>query len=164
MSKVLKLTAPTASESQEQSAVISWWSSYARTKGIDERLLMASANGAVLAGDAKHRAIQMARLKRCGFRNGVPDLFLAKPSVWRPDGGFHIDVFHGLWIELKRIGGKATPAQIEMADVLRRAGYCCVIAEGAQEAIRAIRAYLGDPEPSTRAKPAVMTPTQAREG
>jgi hypothetical protein len=38
--------------------------------------------------------------------------------------------------------------QIEVADILRRQGYNVVIAEGSDEAIRAIRAYLGDPMPS----------------
>ena len=49
-------------------------------------------NGAVLAGDARQRAIQMAKMKRMGFKNGVSDCFLAVPK-----GGFA-----GLWIEMKR--------------------------------------------------------------
>jgi hypothetical protein len=56
--------------------------------------------------------------------------------------------FGGLWLEMKKIGAKATPAQIEMVDLLRYAGYNALITEGSDEAIRAIRAYLGDPMPS----------------
>lgn len=144
--KPFKLAAPIASEAAEQSAVITWWSSYARTRGLDERLLIASANGAVLAGDAKHRAIQMARLKRTGLRVGVPDLFLAKSRHAKPIevlADFEPTLFHGLWIEMKRVGGKATPEQVEMADVLRRQGYNVVLAEGFDEARRAIMGYLG---------------------
>lgn len=160
MTKPLRLTAPVASESDEQAAVVSWWASYSRTKGLDERLLMASANGAVLAGDARYRAIQMNRLKRGGFRNGVPDLFLAVPATLHGSG--LLTLFNGMFIELKRIGGKATPEQLEMATLLRDQGYNVIIAEGAQEAIRAIRAYLGDPEPTHVRKPAVIAPDKAR--
>jgi hypothetical protein len=149
--KPLKLTPLIPTEAQEQSAVIDWWSRYAPAHGLDERLLIASANGAVLAGDAKHRAIQMARLKRSGLRVGIPDLFLAVQN----------DLFAGLWIELKRIGGKATPEQVEMADTLRRQGYCAILAEGASEAIRAITAYLGSTQPRRYGQ---SEPTQALPG
>ncbi len=55
---------------------------------------------------------------------------------------FMATLFPGLFIELKRKGGKASPEQLEMADFLRRAGYNVVIAQGFDEARRAIEAYL----------------------
>lgn len=142
--------APEPSETQEQQAVLQWWASYAPTKGIDERLLFAIPNGSVLAGDSRHRAIQMARLKREGLRVGVPDLMLAWPkhgicSQKTNDAtiSWSQPLFFGLYVELKRKGGKASPDQLEMADLLRRAGYSVVIAIGFDEARQAIVGYLG---------------------
>jgi hypothetical protein len=100
---------------------------------------MSIPNGTVLAGDAKHRAIQMNNLKRTGLRVGAPDLFLAIPSFVG-----QMFLFAGLFIELKAIGGEASPAQLEMATLMRKQGYNAVIAEGFLEAQRAIMAYLGD--------------------
>jgi len=57
-------------------------------------------NGAVLAGDAKHRAIQMNALKKAGVLPGFPDLVLFDRRVRRV--GF---------IEVKAAGNKQTPSQ-----------------------------------------------------
>lgn len=143
--------APLPTESQEQCAVISWWALYCKTKGLHENLLFMVPNGSVLAGDARGRAIQMARLKREGLRKGAPDLMLATPKFDCPriNGKFLVNLakppvtlFFGLFVEMKRIGEKARPEQIVFADMLRRQGYSVVIAQGADEAIRAINGYL----------------------
>jgi hypothetical protein len=80
VAKVLRLRAPVASEFAEQVAVIEWFRWWAPTMGVDARLLMASANGAYLAGDASQRARQVSKLKAAGMRTGVPDLLLALPT------------------------------------------------------------------------------------
>ena len=72
-----KVAAPAASEREIQSAVVQWFRAFAPTRGIDPNLLMASASGAVLAGDAKHRAIQMNNLKRGGLVVGAPAMAIA---------------------------------------------------------------------------------------
>lgn len=131
--------APQATEHAEQAAVCAWWAAYSRSKGLDERLLMASAGGAHLAGDARVRAIQSHKLKASGYRVGTPDLFLANPRYFRESG---VVTFYGLFLELKRKGGKASIEQRGYADLLRRQGYCCVIAYGFEEAQRAIKSYL----------------------
>ena len=120
-------------ESQHQIALVQWWTLYAATHKIDPRLLMSSQAGAHLAGDARRRAIAVARMKREGWQAGVPDLMLAIP---RPG------VFAGMFLELKRIGGKLEPHQADYHDLLRRSGYNCVTCYGADECIRAITAYL----------------------
>jgi hypothetical protein len=74
VAKVLRLRAPVASEFAEQVAVIEWFRWWAPTMGVDARLLMASANGAYLAGDASQRARQVSKLKAAGMRTGVPDI------------------------------------------------------------------------------------------
>jgi len=145
--KSLKLTPLVPTETQEQSALIQWWAMYAASRKIDQRLLLSIPNGAVLAGDARRRAMQMARLKREGLRPGVPDLMLAIPRVerhGRDANGWPVTIFNGLFVEMKRIGGKPTKDQLEMADLLRRQGYNVVIAEGYDEARRAIEGYLRD--------------------
>lgn len=70
--------------------------SYLSARGIES---VAVPNGAVLAGDARSRAIQMNALKRDGLKVGFPDLlaFCPKGRI-----GF---------IEVKVEGGKLSPAQ-----------------------------------------------------
>ena len=129
---------PVATESQEQQAVVEWWDSYCKTQRLDYRLLVAIPNGSVLAGDARRKAMQAARLKREGMRPGHPDLQLA---VMR--GGYG-----GLKIEMKRKGWKPLKSdlhfglQLEYMMLLKTQGYLCATAAGAKEAIEAIEYYL----------------------
>ena len=128
---------PVASESQEQRALIAWWETYARSKGIDPRLLIAIPNGGHLAGGPRQRAIQMRRLKLEGLRVGCPDLFLAVPRA--PSS--KLGTMGGLWIELKTERGKASEAQYDMLNLLG-ADYCARLAFGWDDARRLIEAYL----------------------
>lgn len=146
-------TSALPTERAEQMAVCDWWASYCKTRGLHENLLLSIPNGSVLAGDSKRRAIQMNNLKRTGLRIGAPDLMLAVPRRHlhptnlgigiNVAGYLTVDLFSGLFIEMKRRGEKGRPEQIAFADLLRRQGYSCVIACGADEAIRAVRGYLG---------------------
>ena len=129
----------TPSESASQKAVCQWWASYCRTRGMDERLLIAVPNGSVLAGDSRQRAIQMAKLKATGFRVGFPDLMLLRQKMAEL---VDLTLFHGLMIEMKKRGNKPTKEQAEYHDLLRRAGYNVVVCWSSDEAIRAIRGYL----------------------
>jgi hypothetical protein len=71
--------------------------SYLAALGIDA---IHAANGSVLAGDAKARAIQSNALKKAGVLPGFPDLILFDRKVRRV--GF---------MELKSAKGKLTPSQ-----------------------------------------------------
>lgn len=128
--------------------MIKWFDSFARANGIDPRLLFSIPNGSVLAGDATRRAIQMGKLKREGLRPGVPDLMLAAPKLFTPitdpPTSQRITLFHGMLIEMKRRGQnvKRGSDQAQMIELLRLAGYNVVVCQGADEAIRAITAYL----------------------
>ncbi len=154
-----RLKSKPLTEFGEQALTVTWWASYCRTKGLDERLLMSSMGGSVLAGDAKQRGIQMARAKASGYRAGTPDLMLAVPKKSEGVNVASINgdpttlrlvrdksgpiLFSGLFIEMKRKDApKPPPAQLEMAALLRRQGYNCVIAKGFEEARRAIQGYL----------------------
>ena len=114
-------------EAQEQRAVISFWRMYAPYRGLDERLLMHTAN------ERKTTPRQGAYLKAQGVRAGWPDLFLALPAA----------DYHGLFIELKRIGGRTTKAQEEIHALLRARGYLVLVCYGYQQAVNDLMHYVG---------------------
>ncbi len=115
------------SESQIQCRIMDWWRVMHRQFGVpDERLLMAFP----LAGARTPR--NGARMKREGLRAGTPDMFLA---VGR---GSH----HGLWIELKKETGVASPEQKAALIALRSQGYEAYLCIGYGQAIAAITDYL----------------------
>ena len=123
---------PIPLEYQEQIAVIDWWRVFCRTINQDERLLFCIPNGTWLSGNLASRSRQTSKLKAMGMRPGVPDLMLA----------LHTYVFPGMFIEMKRTKGSTTaPEQVVMISLLRRAGYNVIVARGADEAIKAIKAY-----------------------
>ena len=69
-----------------------------------------------------------AMLKRLGTRAGVSDLFFPRGN----------SEFKGIWIEMKSIVGKPSPAQLQFLDEMRAEGYMGIVANGAQEAINCI--------------------------
>lgn len=69
---------------------------------------------------------------------GEPDLFV--PCVKYKDG---LMVAGGLFIELKREGGKATKEQLERVKYYNEHGYIARVAHGAELAIKAILEYTG---------------------
>jgi hypothetical protein len=75
-----------------------------------------------------------AQLKRAGVRAGVPDLFLPVPR----------GEYHGLYIELKRVGGKHPEGrQRECIAFLREQGYRVEVCFGHKAAWAALEDYLG---------------------
>lgn len=80
-----------------------------------------------------HRALSEAkRFKAQGVRAGVPDLFLPVAS----------DGYHGLFIELKSMSGKASKDQLYWIDELNKEGYLAIICYGWVEAVNKIIKYL----------------------
>lgn len=74
-----------------------------------------------------------ARLKAEGVKRGVPDICVAIPR----------GVYHGLWIEMKRIeSGRTAERQIEMQNRLLDEGYCAVVCRGAEQAWIELQHYL----------------------
>jgi len=119
-------------ESAEQAIVVRWFvAQYPRLW----RHLQASQNGAVLSGNAAQRAIQVRRLKAMGMVVGQADLFLALPRVNS----------HGLYIEMKSEVGKISPEQREFLDDMSSQGYITMVANGADQAINAIKFYMKSP-------------------
>ncbi len=133
MAAAFKLTAPIPLESDECAWLLEW-AAVTRHQGrrVSDLLVMIP-NGAVLAGDAKHRAMQMARMKRQGFKDGVFDYFLPVGSCGYP----------GLWLEMKRSRrGIISSEQSEFQQLMQSLGWATSICAGWEAAARAITRYL----------------------
>ena len=113
------------SEHEEQKALFAW--ARLATKNHPElSLLHAIPNGG-------HRDIRVARkLKAEGVKPGVPDMCL---PVARGD-------YHGLYIELKKSGGRPSDNQKTWLSDLNAQGYKAVIAYGWVDAKTIIEEYL----------------------
>ena len=119
-------------EHAEQVVVVKWFYHYSKTIGVDYRQLVAVPNGQILFRFANNPNAVLSYLHAEGMRDGMLDLVLFVPK-WD---------FHGMLCEMKRrVGGKVSDDQNEMAAVLRKAGYHCIVAPGADIAIARIKAY-----------------------
>lgn len=131
-------------ESQIQSQLIAWWRVAHKGLGVaDARLLMMIPNGSYFGGGFTARgqslgAIRFANLKRQGFVQGAPDLFLAVPRGQMASACFH----GGLWLEMKTAVGRLAPAQKELHGLLHAQGYAVVTAYSFEEGVDAITTYL----------------------
>lgn len=131
-------------EAQIQSQFIQWWQMAHRGLGVpDARLLIMVPNGAYLGAGVKETrrgpvalaAIRFGQLKRQGFIQGAPDLFLAVPRV---------PTFAGLWIEMKRPKrGVVSDEQRVLHALLRAQGYAVSVAYGFDQAVNCVVDYLG---------------------
>ena len=121
--KASELPAPL--EAEEQMALFQWAQA---SMGLYPELywLFHVPNG------EKRDKITAAKLARMGVKSGVPDIFLLIPR----------DGYHGLVVELKRKGGKASPEQMDWLDNQMREGYCVAICEGWETAKDFILKYL----------------------
>lgn len=81
---------------------------------------------------AKRSPRLMARLRREGFRKGIPDWCL--PVGRGP--------YNALWLEFKRPGGKPTEEQAEMLARLAEEGSATHIVDDAAKGLEIVRAYL----------------------
>lgn len=125
-----RLSAPRAREADEQKALIRYAAVKARQ---DARwgMLFSIPNG--MRASSIHQAVLA---KKTGLKRGVPDLFLPVPT----------QDWHGLFVELKRSGGKASDLSADQMDWLQRLhdlGYRAVVAFGWREAAEEIHHYLG---------------------
>jgi hypothetical protein len=123
---------PPPLEHAEQSVFFQWaMLNHAQFPGLEN--LFAVPNGGYKLGKAL-----AALFKRTGLRTGVPDLVL--PVARFP--------FHGLYIEMKRVGSPPSATSKEQRDwraALRAQGYASVEAHGDQEAREAVEWYYGLP-------------------
>nr|WP_281377077.1 VRR-NUC domain-containing protein [Deinobacterium chartae] len=86
---------------------------------------------AIPSGENRH-VLNAIRLKAQGVRPGVPDLCLPVPS----------GPYHGLYIELKALGGRASKDQSAWIRRLSAAGYRAAVCKGWRAARDVILEYL----------------------
>jgi len=124
------MTKSIPSEHAEQATLVQW---FERQYPQYDHLLVASMNGAYLAGNARQRAIQINRAKQAGLRTGFPDLFLpVRSKQW-----------HGLFIEMKRTKNSSTSKeQKQWISELNTLGYVAVVCKGHRAAVEVINEYL----------------------
>jgi hypothetical protein len=96
-----------ATEAQHQEALFSWWALVHHRYGLPECALIHIPN------EGKRSVQNALRLKRQGLRKGCSDILLCA----------HNSKFHGLWIELKRWGGRATQEQLDFIEAMKDCGY-----------------------------------------
>lgn len=116
-------------EHQEQAALIQW-GKLNEYKHPELKLLFAIPNGG-------HRHIAVAhKMKQEGVRSGVPDLFL---PVARGE-------YHGLFIEMKCVGGKPSQNQAVWLANLTQQGYMTIVCFNWITAKDAVVKYLVMPD------------------
>ena len=115
----MKTTKPTASETDEQIAVIEYCDVY----GIPIYHI---------ANEGKRTYYTGNLLRKAGMRKGVPDLCIPLPR----------GKYHGFYIEMKSKSGKVTKEQTRWLKLLKNNGYATAICHGADEAINKIAAYM----------------------
>lgn len=71
-------------------------------------------------------------LKNMGVRPGVPDVMIAVPRK----------KYHGLFVELKKVGGRTSGDQERVISALRTQGFMVVVCEGLEAAWEAVMEYL----------------------
>lgn len=120
-SKMYKLR----TESDEQREVINFCRSMA-DYGIEEYDLIFH-----IPNEGKRTERNGARLKKEGLKKGIPDLFL---PVARGK-------FHGLFIEMKKAGGKTSIEQKHWIAKLRKQGYLVEVCDSVK-AIDLIKSYI----------------------
>lgn len=113
-------------EAEEQTALFEW------AQLMEKQLPPLTMMYAVPNGGSRNK-IEAANLKRQGLQAGVPDICLAYPS-----GGFH-----ALYIEMKVGKNKPSQKQKEWLGNLAKVGYATAVCYSCNEAITAIRKYLG---------------------
>lgn len=112
-------------EEQEQVAVMHWAAMMAG-RWPELRMLFHVPNG------GKRSKTEAARFRAAGVRSGVPDLFLPCAR-----GGYH-----GMWIEMKAVGGRVSAEQARWLRELQAAGYLCRVCYGAGAAIAELERYM----------------------
>lgn len=100
-----------ASEHEHQVALFQWRDKLGIREFPELRWMFAIPNGGL-----RHFEVAQ-KLKAEGVQAGVSDVFLAVAR-----GGFH-----GMWIEMKRCGGKTTKKQREFLEGMVAQGYYCIV-------------------------------------
>jgi hypothetical protein len=115
---------PNPYEHEEQKRVVEWCRWVRNKYPAAERIF------AIPNGGWRHKATA-GKLKAEGARPGIPDLFLPVPK----------GSCHGLWIEMKRRGGRISENQKAEIELLQADGYRVEVCYGADQAIKVLEDY-----------------------
>ena len=121
----------TPTEHDEQVALFDY-AKHAAGQDWHWNMLYAIPNAGGYVGGYDNNVARVQSMKAEGVKKGVPDICLPVPS----------GPWCGLYIELKRKGGKLTPEQRSWLIALESLRYMACKAEGAEEAIKIIETYL----------------------
>lgn len=119
------------SESAHQQALFCWANQNKEQHPCLEDMFAIPNGGYRYEGEA-------ARLKAEGVKAGMPDIML--PAA-RWSGNF-LDLYHGLFIEMKVNANKPSKEQEYRIQRLQAAGYCCIVVYSWSEAASKILQYL----------------------
>ena len=106
------------------------------------RWLHAVPNGGSRGDDAKSRAIRGNALKAEGVKPGVSDVFLPVKSWSQWDGERRTVNYCGLYVEMKKPGGKPTVEQVEFGAFVSAQGYYWTVCDDWRDAADIIEKYL----------------------
>jgi hypothetical protein len=93
---------------------------------------------ASLGGQYQPFQSQRNKAKRVGYSKGFPDLFLYESRTM--DG----ITYHGLALEIKTIGGRATIEQKEWIEALNERGYKAEVVKGLPAILNLIDGYMNE--------------------
>lgn len=113
-------------EQQEQIALIKW------TQQPSVRQLYPELKFLFHVPNERADKIQAATLKKMGVKPGVPDLILPLPS----------GRYHGLFIEMKKAGGRTSDDQLWWLEHMKANGYATAVCYGWQQATEVLTWYL----------------------
>lgn len=143
-------------ESQEQISFFAEARLILAARKIPQSLLYAVPNAQKFMSKARNIHAAYRAAVREGLTEGVCDINFDWPISLPParieqlgaatvltKNECRIGLFHGLRIEMKRRPNKVEPAQEAHILALRQAGYNVIVAWNADEAIRALKGYLG---------------------
>lgn len=125
MATTTKPIAQKLTERQQQQRVIKWAAEH-EAEFPELKLLYHVPN------ERKCSPATGRQLKLSGVKSGVPDLCL---PVARQN-------FHGLYIEMKREGGRLRENQKQWISDLSAQGHCCKVCYSAEDAIHVLESYL----------------------
>lgn len=124
--KSLQLKLLTSTEEELQRLCVDWFNLQ-----YPNMIMWHTPNGARMQ-------IGMAmKMKRMGMKKGVPDIFIAEPN----------GVWHGLFIELKREGGRCSDHQLDLMDSLAGRGYYVTTCYNFKEFMDVVNGYLKEEKP-----------------
>lgn len=112
-------------EHEEQKKLFQWAKAQSG-KHPQLTMMFAIPNG------GQRNIVTATKLKAEGVKSGVPDIFLAYPSI----------NYHGLFIEMKSAKGKVSDNQKEWIAGLFQNGYMCAVCYSFDEAKKIIEEYL----------------------